>query len=180
MQMLGEQILDPQGVETAGCADGLGLLPIHTTMQPAKVTSPGIGQLVTESLFGQPIRKVGLSGYEIHVGETSYLERARPFAQLIRHSSEAPESQTDGCITLDTRIFGTYLHGLFDEDNFRHIFISAAREFHQLAPATGMNNWREKRKESLDRLATSVNQSLDTPRILGWVGLSYRNSEEAR
>jgi hypothetical protein len=43
-----------------------------------------------------------------------------------------------------------------------------------------MNNWREKRKESLDRLATSVNQSLDTPRIFGWVGLSYRNSEEAR
>jgi adenosylcobyric acid synthase len=177
MQMLGEQILDPHGVETAGSTMGLGLLPIHTTMQSAKVTSPGDGQLVIESLFGHPIRKVALSGYEIHVGETFYLERARPFAQLTRHSDEALESQNDGCITQDTRIFGTYLHGLFDEDSFRHFFIAAAREFHQLAPANKLNNWREKRKEALDRLATSVKQSLDMPRIFGWVGLSYRNSE---
>jgi adenosylcobyric acid synthase len=180
MQMLGEQILDPQGIETAGCTDGLGLLPIHTTMRPAKVTTPSTGQLETGALFGQPIGKVALTGYEIHVGETLYLEQARPFAQLTRHSDGVLESQNDGCISQDTRIFGTYLHGLFDEDSFRHRFIAAAREFHQLAPAHALNNWREKRQESLDLLATTVCQSLDMPRIFGWVGLAYRSCEETR
>jgi adenosylcobyric acid synthase len=180
MQMLGEQIVDPEGVETAGSNPGLGLLPIQTTMRLAKVTSPGTGQILTEALFGQPIRKTVLSGYEIHVGETLYLERARPFARLTRQSDEAVESQSDGCITQDTRIFGTYLHGLFDEDNFRHIFIAAAREFHQLAPANELNNWSKKRKESLDRLAASVCESIDIPRVFDWVGLVYQNSGEGR
>lgn len=175
MQMLGHLILDPDGIETAGCVKGLGLLPINTTMRPAKVTSNGVGQLVTRSLFGQPIQNVNLRGYEIHVGETSYLGKSQPFAQLTRHSDERAKSEADGCITPDTRIFGTYLHGLFDEDSFRHAFIKAAREFYHLAPASEFNNWKQRREESLNRLAVMVSQSLDMPRILGWVGLSYRN-----
>jgi adenosylcobyric acid synthase len=180
MQMLGEEILDPHGIEAVGSTEGLGLLPIRTTMRSTKVTSVGNGELVTQWLFGQSIRQVTLHGYEIHVGETLYLERARPFAQLIRVRGNGSESLADGCITQDTRIVGTYLHGLFDEDSFRHTFIAAAREFHGLLPANELNNWREKRNESLNRLATAVQQSLDMPRIFSWVGLPYRNSEEGR
>jgi adenosylcobyric acid synthase len=178
MQMLGHLILDPEGIETAGCTKGLGLLPIETTMRPSKVTSNGMGQLVTRSLFGQPIQDVALRGYEIHVGETSYLGVARPFAQLTRMSGERSESEADGCITPDTRIFGTYLHGLFDEDSFRHAFIGAAREFYHLAPANELNNWKQRREESLNRLAAAVSQSLDMPRIFGWVGLPYQSEEK--
>jgi adenosylcobyric acid synthase len=180
MQMLGHLILDPGGIETAGCVKGLGLLPINTTMQPAKITTNGVGQLVTRSLFGQPIQNVALRGYEIHVGETSYLGKAPPFARLNRLSGERAESEADGCITPDTRIFGTYLHGLFDEDGFRRAFIGAAREFYDLTPAHQFNNWKQRREESLNRLAAAVSQSLDMPRILGWVGLPYRTEEKSR
>jgi adenosylcobyric acid synthase len=99
---------------------------------------------------------------------------------LVRESGEQAEPAADGCITPDTRIFGTYLHGLFDEDSFRHSFITAAREFHRLTPVVEWNNWRERREESLDRLAATVGTSLDMPKIFGWVGLSYRSKVEAR
>ena len=175
MQMLGEQIIDPDGVETMGRVAGLGLLPIQTIMRSSKVTSPGTGQLTIASLFGQPIQNASLTGYEIHIGETIYLKDAQPFAQVTRHSNEISKSQPDGCISTDTRIFGTYLHGLFDEDRLRHSFIAAAREFHHLMPAVELSNWKQQREHSFDRLATAVSQSLDMPEIFNWVALNYQD-----
>ena len=174
MQMLGEQILDPHGMETAGSIPGLGLLPIHTTMQPRKTTSMATGQLVAHSLFGQPVPQVHLKGYEIHIGETLYLKNAEPFAQLVRQPDSKQSPHLDGCMTPDTRIFGTYLHGLFDEDDFRHAFIAAARNFYHLAPAVVLEQWKQKRESSLNRLAETVRQSLDMSRIFSWNGLVYR------
>jgi len=173
MQMLGEQILDPHGMETSGSIASLGLLPIQTTMQSNKITEISTGQLVTPSLFGQAIPGNHVSGYEIHIGETLYLKEPRPFAQLARRS-KYEQPHLDGCITPDSRIFGTYLHGIFDEDGFRHTFIAAARDFYHLAPAAVMNQWKKKREDSLNRLAVAVGQSLDIPRIFDWVGLAYR------
>jgi adenosylcobyric acid synthase len=174
MQMLGEEILDPHGMERAGSIMGLGLLPIRTTMQPRKVTSTAIGRLVTHSLFGQPAPEIRLSGYEIHIGETVYLKDAEPFAELARPSDLKQQPHPDGCITSNARIFGTYLHGLFDEDSFRHAFIAAARAFHHLAPAGALDRWKQKRENSLNRLAAAVRESLDMPTIFAWAGLTYR------
>ena len=174
MQMLGHLIVDPQQVESSGTTPGLGLLPINTTMQRLKVTMGGAGQMIDGRLFGQPVGNIALHGYEIHVGETSYLGPAQPFAKLIRKAIDRTEMVTDGCIGESCRIFGTYLHGLFDGDDFRHAFIEAARIYYQLASAAELNNWGLSRQESLDRLANAVSQSLDMPKIFEWVGLRYQ------
>jgi adenosylcobyric acid synthase len=171
MQMLGRDILDPEGVETAGSIEGLGLLPLRTTMRSAKVTTSGTGRTVAGVLFGQPLEETALAGYEIHVGETLYLEQSLPFAHIERNSAAKIEPEIDGCITFDGRIFGTYLHGVFDGDSFRHRFIASARSFHKLAPAQEFHNWQQKRKQSLDELARAVRRSLDLPQIFAWVGL---------
>jgi adenosylcobyric acid synthase len=176
MQMLGQMILDPEGIEGPESMQGLCLLAINTTMRGAKITVPGKGVLVAKSLFGQPMENIPLSGYEIHVGETSYVGPAQPFAQLVRQTREPQESVLDGCVGADSRIFGTYLHGLFDGDDFRHAFIDAARKFCHLAPATELRDWGLKRQESIDRLASAVSESLDLPRIFEWVGLRYQSS----
>jgi adenosylcobyric acid synthase len=173
MQMLGEQILDPEGIEGSESIRGLRLLPIKTTMTPSKITLTGTGKLVAKALFGQPVGNISLHGYEIHVGETSYIGQAQPFAQLVRQTRVPQESVADGCISPDSRIFGTYLHGLFDGDAFRHAYIKAARAFCHLAPGAELDNWGSKRQESLDRLARVVSQSLDMPKIFEWVGLRY-------
>jgi adenosylcobyric acid synthase len=176
MQMLGETIVDPDGIEGPESIQGLGLLPINTTMRRSKITLAGTGTLITRSLFSQAIDNTSVHGYEIHIGETSYVGPAQPFAQLTRQTKESQQRITDGCVSLDSRIVGTYLHGLFDGDEFRHAFVSAARKFCCLTPPRELSDWGSKRRESLDRLATTVRESLDLPRIFDWVGLRYRQS----
>jgi adenosylcobyric acid synthase len=179
MQMMGEFISDPNEIECRGSVRGLSLLPITTTMRSSKVTIAAAGRLVAGALFGQPIGDIALRGYEIHVGETSRLGQAPPFARLVRKSIDRAETVTDGCVNPDSRIFGTYLHGLFDGDVFRHAFIEAARSFCHLAPAVRLNHWESKRRESLDRLAAVVSESLDMQKIFEWVGIRYQ-SQPAR
>src|SRR6202042_3121957 len=70
MQMLGESITDPLGIEHEGAVSGLGLLPIRTIMQADKVTRNATGKIATTVLFGQPLRDNKISGYEIHIGQT--------------------------------------------------------------------------------------------------------------
>jgi len=166
MQMLGATIHDPQAMERAGSVDGLGLLSIVTHMQSEKVTRQVKGRLSRLALFGQPVPAIDLHGYEIHIGETVYAEGAQTFATL-------NGSEQDGCVSTDSRIFGTYLHGIFDDDAFRHAFIAAARSFRHLAPANNFANWRQKREESFERLAETFRASVDLPRIFDWVGMKY-------
>ena len=84
MQILGEKIVDPSGMEHAETIPGLGLLSINTTMQPQKVTRLTSGRLLVPSLFGQPTSS-HVSGYEIHIGKTHYLDGANP----LQHSRPA-------------------------------------------------------------------------------------------
>jgi adenosylcobyric acid synthase len=172
MQMLGENITDPSGIEHEGSVDGLGLLPIRTTMQADKVTRNASGEIFASVLFGQTISDRRISGYEIHIGQTAYQAGALPFGRLSGTCEEAGED--DGCISADTRIFGTYLHGLFDHDSFRFQFISAARAFRGLAPIYEINPWRLLRDDSLNRLALEVENALDMKTIFDWVALPYK------
>ena len=173
MQILGKKIIDPSEMEHAETVLGLGLLSINTTMQAQKVTRLTSGSLLAPLLFGQSAAATHVSGYEIHIGETHYLDGAKPFAILETGSNQ--ESVLDGCTALDGHTFGTYLHGLFDDDNFRHTFLAAARAFYGLAPASQFNNWQHDREASLNRLANAVRSSLDMPKIFSWVGLTYRH-----
>ena len=172
MQMLGFEITDPHGIEGKGSAPGLGILPIRTTMQSNKVTANAEGTLRVSSLFGEKVHVDRLRGYEIHIGETTYLNGASPFATLER-KDETNRTLEDGCVSEDRRTFGTYLHGLFDEDTFRHEFLRAARRFHNLAPASDFRDWKQHREQALDRLAREVGCALDLKTIFEWAGLLY-------
>jgi len=175
MQMLGAAITDLHDMERSGSADGLGLLPIQTIMQTDKVTRNVRGQMAETVLFGQPVTCSNISGYEIHIGQTLYQEGSRYFA-VISSDFGSTGAITDGCISTDSRIFGTYLHGLFDDDGFRHQFLCAARAFHRLAAPAVLHLWKQLRDESLNRLAHEVETALDMETIFGWVGLPYRRS----
>jgi adenosylcobyric acid synthase len=172
MQILGEQIKDPSAMEHTEAVSGLGLLPIHTTMQPVKTTRISSGRLVTASIFGKAVSSTRVSGYEIHLGETDYRLGAKPFAKLQRDTDT--QTLSDGCVSSDEHTFGTYLHGLFDDDDFRHAFIGAARTFYRLAPAIEHNNWKQDREASMNRLADTVRASLDMRTIFSWAGLTYQ------
>ncbi|MBI4876666.1 MAG: cobyric acid synthase [Acidobacteria bacterium] len=171
-QMLGTRIEDPQGIESNGTAcarDGLGLLPVHTVLHTEKITRPAAGTVRTRAIFGRPWEETSFRGYEIHVGETVYAEGALPFADITRAGS--PAISPDGAVSADGRVFGTYVHGLFDDDRFRHAFVDAVRAARGLAPPRARAHVAAEREARLDRLAAHVRQSLDMDLIRGWLGL---------
>ena len=170
MQMLGHSIADPEGVESAGTVEGLALLPITTRMRSRKVTALAEGT-VAGSVWGESLTGQSVSGYEIHVGETTYLPGAKPFASIARAGSAARHE--DGCLGSDGTVFGTYLHGLFDQDRPRHAFLNAARSFLSLDPAWELHAWQQTRSLELDRLADHVEASLNMDELFRWVGLTY-------
>ena len=179
-QMLGKEILDPHGMESAGTEQALQLLPMRTIMAPDKVTVPARGTLVSGSLFGQALSgrtndPCEVCGYEIHLGTTEYLDGAVPFASILRQSDarqrDGTQALLDGCVSHDQRIFGTYLHGLFDHDAFRHAFLRASRAALQMCAPADLIAWSERRREQLDLLADAFGSALDLDAIFAMVGL---------
>ena len=130
--------LIPSGIERQGRCRALACCPSAPTMQADKVTRLCSG-VNPGSLFGQPVTEDRVAGYEIHIGKTLYQDHAEPFATLIG-------GEPDGCISADRSVLGTYLHGIFDHDGFRHQFLIAARSFYQLAPPSALNPWTSSAK----------------------------------
>ncbi len=102
-QMLGYRVHDPEGLEgKPGITEGLGLLPVETILKAPKTTT--ITRFRWDNIEG--------SGYEIHMGRTDLLE-GNPLFHVIERNGRA-DPDDDGCITADTGVMGTYVHGLFD------------------------------------------------------------------
>ena len=172
LQMLGEDVRDSAGVESGGAAEGLALLRISTELAATKTTIPATAAWFDLRVFGQSGGAAQATGYEIHMGETRYLEGARPFCEAFRAGASGVVS--DGAIADDGFVVGTYLHGIFDADSFRHAFIRCARAASGLAALRDLVDVAAQRDDRLNRFATHVEAALDVDSILGWVGLPSR------
>lgn len=164
-QMLGRVIADPDGLEgPAGDTQGLGLLDIQTTMKADKTLRTVSARHCQSGLQ--------VAGYEIHLGQTDGPDCARPFAQI--------EGRPDGASSSDGRVQGSYLHGLFSADAFRHAFLSQLGFSHlgfsqpddSLSGARqttqfGALAYDETVDQVLDGLAAHIEQHLDVDAILG-------------
>jgi adenosylcobyric acid synthase len=169
-QMLGKSIEDPLGMENQGVPvvrNGLCLLPVRTVLRQRK-TVRRVHGVLRANWFGVGLQpKVPFEGYEIHLGETFYETGARAFADIF-HSGGA-EPLADGAVASSGRSFGTYVHGFFDRDDFRHAFIEAARASVHLAPATKWAYVAAQREARIDRLASQLKKSLDMELIRSWI-----------
>jgi adenosylcobyric acid synthase len=176
LQMLGTAIEDPHGIENHGAPlseSGLDLLPIRTVLCKEKTVRRVRGSLRGYLFRAGAAPQVHFEGYEIHVGETLYEIGASPLSTIERHG--ATKSVVDGAVSESGRVFGTYVHGFFDSDDFRHAFIQAARVIAGLAPAMVWANVTSERDARIDRLGRHLRESLDTNRLKGWlVGPSVR------
>jgi adenosylcobyric acid synthase len=177
MQMLGLSIEDAQGVESDGIAravTGLGLLPIRTALHAQKVTRLARGHVCASSLFGEDLSLARFQGYEIHLGETVYVEGAQPFARI--HRAGDSSDRLDGALCAERRAYGTYIHGIFKEDGFRHRFLSAARAMCGFAPAKRTVCATAEREQRIDRLAAHVRGALDMNLIHACLGLDRESA----
>jgi len=168
MQMLGLEVRDSGGLEGGGQKRGLGLLSISTTLIDDKVTQQTAAQLITPQLFGQEMPYDRISGYEIHLGTTDYQPGAGPLLTIKRKNGSV---SIDGATSSNGRVIGTYLHGLFDDDAFRHNFVNAARAACKLSPPSTFSNFKAEREARFDRLAAHVRTATDIDTILSWLKL---------
>jgi adenosylcobyric acid synthase len=169
-QMLGRSIEDPNGIENQGepCGrTGLGLLPVRTVLRAEKTVRRVQGRLRGQIFCDDPSPQVLFEGYEIHVGETIYKNGARPFADIERRGEM--ESIADGAVSESGRVLGTYVHGIFDNDDFRHAFIRAARAAVDLVPATKYACVGAEREARIDRLADHLRNSLNMNLLKSWI-----------
>jgi len=150
-QMLGRRIADPAGVEGApGGANGLGLLDVETVMTIDKTVRPIAGELADG---GAPF-----AGYEIHVGRTMGPDLVRPLLRLDNGDGE-------GAVSLDGRVAGAYVHGLFDVGPARAALLARLG-----AASTGADH-APVVEAALDDIAEVLEQSLDLPALSRIAGL---------
>lgn len=107
-------------------------------------------------------------GYEIHMGETHYENGADPFADILREGEQQPIP--DGAIASSGRVWGSYVHGLFDDDAFRRGFLAGVRKECGLAAAATYVCVTSERQARIDRWAAHLRQSLDMNFIRGLAG----------
>ncbi len=145
-QMLGRRVSDPDGVEGApGSIEGLCLLDVETVLGGQKALRT-VGGISLED--GMPF-----TGYEMHLGETSGPDAARPFARF-------DDGRYDGAVSEDGRITGTYIHGLFADDRQRASWLL------RLGNIKSNFCYEDEIERTLDALATHLERHIDADKLL--------------
>jgi adenosylcobyric acid synthase len=163
-QMLGRTISDPNGVESSeGQVEGLGLLPVDTIFETVKATYQARARIETGRGFFAEIEGQEIEGYEIHMGHS---RGGEPAFRLLARSDQLVDAP-DGAVDERGRVFGTYLHGLFDNPNLRRAWL---RSLGWDAAFSGLS-MAEVREREYDRLAQQVRESLDMERVYQIVAL---------
>lgn len=152
LQMLGARIADPLAIEsTLESARGLELLDAGTVMASDKTLKRGTARHCISGLE--------VTGYEIHHGQTS--------SDGCEPCFTGCDGRIVGIARGDHRVWGTYLHGVFDADAFRRWFIDHLRLRQGLQPV-GKIVCRYDIEPALDRLAQAVRDHVRIDEIL-WI-----------
>ena len=145
-QMLGKRIMDPEGVEAeqGAVCEGLGLLDIETVMAGEKRTVQVKGSHIDSGS--------SMHGYEIHVGRSDGPDRGRPIFRI--------EGKDEGAMSPDGHVMGSYIHGLFNDDEFRAAFLKS------LGHSTSGHNYQQGVEQTLDALADHFALHMDVEGLI--------------
>jgi adenosylcobyric acid synthase len=171
-QMLGEEILDPQGVEaqTVDPVAGLGLLPLRTRFGAGKRTAQ-VAAIAGKASFLSDGVSGAVAGYEIHAGEvepaSTLTAGARAPALVITSRSGAPCRIEDGAVSASGAVVGTMVHGLLADDGVRGSLLDHLRRRRGLPLPRARPRWD--RMAEYDRLADEVGAHLALDQVLALV-----------
>jgi len=162
-QMLGRRITDPELIESDRPeAEGLGLLDVETVLAPLKQTHQAEGVLLAAAEAAGMGGAEKVCGYEIHMGETVLGPLARPLIRLTRLSGRGNRLE-DGAVSPDGRVWGSYLHGFFDDEAVRSALLQGLRGDHRPQPSPARPPLTL--EGELDRLADHLEKYLDLEAI---------------
>lgn len=156
-QMLGNVILDPDHVESQlEKVSGLGLLNTQTYFRFGKATFQVRGTIQSSTGWLGKVIGQQVEGYEIHMGETIVSDRY--WLEIIERNHQ-PVHIPDGAVSKDGRVWGCYLHGIFNKDPFRYAWLKS------LGWESSGTSQAYTLVKSLDALADTVENALDMQKL---------------
>ncbi len=181
-QMIGEKIFDPHNVESSMReVEGMGFLDTVTTFDRTKTTCQVEAYKTGVRGQGLGVREKPLKGYEIHMGVTTgdvglfRLRRYSSNAEICKGEMTSP-LRNDDLIpdgSAKGNVWGTYIHGIFDNDELRTSVINSLRQKKGLPSRDVEVNYQAKREEAINRWADTLKNSVDICFILRQVGMEY-------
>lgn len=162
-QMLGNTISDPDGVEGGGSAEGLKLLPIDTCLTTEKKREPVKGRFADLCGMFAELSELDYSGYEIHMGISKVTDDK---------ASEFTDSGSGYCLD---NVYGTYVHGIFDEDGVADVIVRALYKAKGLAYNRETISRRNFKESQYDKLADMIRSHMDMEYIYKIMGIENKN-----
>lgn len=157
-QILGERVKDPYGIESdIKEIPGLGILDTETVMEKEKNTIQYTGKLVNTKGILEGLDGTEIKGYEIHQGVT------------VGNESSVTEDDHIVAVVKDN-IFGTYLHGIFDNEKVTRTILNRIRDkkgMEQLGEGITFDEYRER---EFDKLEKVVRENIDIKKIYEILG----------
>ncbi len=170
-QMLGRVIEDPFQIESNHKKiQGLWLLDIDTTMEKEKKLTRVRALCNLEGFNNKSQKKIELEGYEIHMGSTRKNAPLKPSFTIIKENNQ-DRHYDEGARSENGKVWGTYLHGLFENDDFRTLFLKmhGRNRNHKIAYKTYLDH-------QFDKLADIIESNVDTQKIIR-IAQSFRYSK---
>ena len=158
-QMLGRNIEDPEAVEGTERETGLELLPVDTVMKSSKTRKSFAGNISVPTGVLSPLEGHEIKGYEIHMGQTE------PFDRVCEFTSEG----SGYCLG---NIYGTYLHGIFDENMMAADIVRIISGLNEKSvDVSALTDRAGYKQKQYDLLADTVRASLDMDSVYRMMGL---------
>lgn len=157
-QMLGEEVSDPEGVESGGTLRGLGLLPCKTVFLGEKRRTQVNGVLTRGEGIFAGMANTSFEGYEIHMGITT--GTGEPLA---RFTDQNGGTGTDGAAK--GNVWGCYVHGLFDKGESAAALADCLLKAKGLEPGAAAMDWADYAELQYDKLADGLRKALDMKQI---------------
>ena len=161
--MLGQKVSDPKGLEQGGTSTGLGFIDVTTELDAPKICR----QVHATSLLPDVEHPAPVRGYEIHMGRTSRGTANPCFRIEASDIWEGKASGDEGAASENGRVWGTSIHGLFDQVGFRRGWLNRARGRNGLMPISLRESElvASQLRGELDRWADHLEQSVNMEAI---------------
>ncbi len=159
-QILGRKIYDPMHIESnREEIDGLNFLDFTTVMEKKKTTKQVTVKI--NKKLGYLFVTGELKGYEIHMGKNNY------FSDRFLFENER-EGEKDGLLSDDERVWGTYIHGIFDNDNLRRAFLNLVRKKKglPLLEKSSSLDYEECKENGFNKLAQIIKENINMEMLM--------------
>jgi cobyric acid synthase CobQ len=140
-QILGQTLSDPYNTEGGGDVTGMKLLPFDTVFEKEKTRKQTDGEISNLTGILSSLNGLRYTGYEIHMGK----------------SGNAAEA-----VTNTGNVYGTYVHGIFDESGIANEIITAVAKRKNIdIGELEKYDYKTYKESQYDKLAEIARGSLD-------------------